>query len=402
MHLRGGWLVAAMCAGQVANLLSHVAVPAVMAQHLIPAWGLSASEAGIMASAYSIGYMLAVPALTALTDRIDARLILIFGSAVMGAGTIAFGLAADGFLSASILWALAGIGCAGAYMPGLRALTDRLGPGDHSRSITLYTACFSLGVGLSFLTVQLLADFVSWRAAFLVTGLTPLVMIAVCLLLAPSWPQRRVGARILGDFRAVARNRPAMGFILGYGMHCFELYGFRTWLVAFWSYIASRNGGSALLGPVAVSSIITILAVPASVLGNEGALRLGRHRSIRWVMSSSAIVALLIAASVEASPAVLLLLLGCYAFTLPGDSGALTSGMTMSAEAETRGATMALHSMVGFAMAALGGSAVGIAIDLAGGPSTGSGWQAAFGVMALGIAVGPLVLMWSARGRGSG
>ena len=40
-----------------------------------------------MAGAYSLGYMLAVPVLMTLTDRIDARLILIAGSAIMGAAT---------------------------------------------------------------------------------------------------------------------------------------------------------------------------------------------------------------------------------------------------------------------------------------------------------------------------
>ena len=44
MALSGRALVAAMCAGQVGNLLPHVVVPAVMAQHLIPQWGLSASR----------------------------------------------------------------------------------------------------------------------------------------------------------------------------------------------------------------------------------------------------------------------------------------------------------------------------------------------------------------------
>ena len=35
-------------------------------------------------------------------------------------------------------------------MPGLRALTDRLHGSETSRAVTLYTASFSLGVGLSF------------------------------------------------------------------------------------------------------------------------------------------------------------------------------------------------------------------------------------------------------------
>ena len=74
MPLTGRWLVAAMCVGQLGNLLPHVTVPAIMAQSLMPLWGLSAAEAGVMASALAFGYMVAVPVLTTLTDRIDVRL----------------------------------------------------------------------------------------------------------------------------------------------------------------------------------------------------------------------------------------------------------------------------------------------------------------------------------------
>jgi MFS family permease len=108
---------------------------------------------GVMASALAFGYMLAVPVLTTLTDRIDARLVLAAGSAVSGFATIGFGVFAEGLVSATLIWGIAGIGFAGAYMPGLKALTDRLPPGDTSRSVTLYTASFSVGVGLSFLVL---------------------------------------------------------------------------------------------------------------------------------------------------------------------------------------------------------------------------------------------------------
>jgi predicted MFS family arabinose efflux permease len=84
MTLHGRTLVTAMCVAQVCNLLPHVVVPAIMAQHLMPLWHLSAAQAGLMASAYAFGYMLAVPVLTALTDRYDARGILLAGSAVSG------------------------------------------------------------------------------------------------------------------------------------------------------------------------------------------------------------------------------------------------------------------------------------------------------------------------------
>jgi predicted MFS family arabinose efflux permease len=395
MHLSGKALVVAMCIGQVGNLLPHVVVPAIMAQHLMPPWNLSAAEAGLMASAFAFGYMLAVPLLATLTDRIDARRILLLGSLVSGLATAAFGLLAEDLLSASLIWGLAGIGFAGAYMPGLKAMTDRLGPGDHSRSVTLYTASFSLGVGLSFLVAQIVADSWGWRAAFFVTALGPLAMIAVCLRMAPVVPKPASGKLL--DFRPVFRNRPALGYVLGYGAHCFELYGMRTWLVAFWGFVAAQHGGATPVGAVMLSFLIGIMAMPASVIGNEFAIRFGRHRAITLVMLASGTIALSIGALAEASPWLLLVLLSLYSFTVPADSGALTSGMAANAVPEYRGATMALHSTVGFGLSGVGAWAVGVAIDAGGGPQDARGWLAGFALMAVAIFLGPVALWWSRR-----
>ena len=62
-----------------------------------------------------------------------------------------------------------------------------------------------------------------------------------------------------------------------------------------------------------------------------------------------------------------------------------------------RGATLALHSTVGFGLSAVGGWAVGAAIDAAGGATSANGWTAAFMVMGAGILLGPLALWWSRR-----
>ena len=84
-------------------------------------------------------------------------------------------------------------------------------------------------------------------------------MIAACLMLAPFQPQRTRGNPL--DFRPVLRNRTALGYIFGYGAHCFELYGMRTWLVSFWTFVAARNAGDVLIGPIALSVIVTCAVV---------------------------------------------------------------------------------------------------------------------------------------------
>jgi MFS family permease len=125
------------------------------------------------------------------------------------------------------------------------------------------------------------------------------------------------------------------------------------------------------------------------------ALKFGRHRAITLVMISSAVIALLIGFFANNSPWLLLPLLLVYAFTVPADSGALTSGMTMAADPRFRGATMAMHSTVGFSLSAFGAWAIGVALDLAGGPSDPAAWMAAFSVLAAGILLGPVALYWS-------
>ena len=69
--------------------------------------------------------------------------------------------------------------------------------------------------------------------------------------------------------------------------------------------------------------------------------------------------------------------------------------MAMSADPAHKGATMAMHSTVGFSLSALGAWAVGVALDAAGGPLDPSAWMAAFAVLAAGILLGPVALYWS-------
>ena len=115
-----------MCVGQLGSLLPHVVVPSILAGFLIPEWHLTGAQAGLLAGSGAAGYMLTVPVLATLTDRIDARKILIAGSALSAFATLLFGVFASGLWSGAFFNAIAGVGFAGAYMPGLKALTDRL------------------------------------------------------------------------------------------------------------------------------------------------------------------------------------------------------------------------------------------------------------------------------------
>ena len=154
-------------------------------------------------------------------------------------------------------------------------------------------------------------------------------MIAACLGMSSVSPIP--SSRALLDFKPVFRNRAALGYIFGYGAHCFELYALRTWMVAFWTYVAATNSGSSLLQPITVSVLATVLAMPSSILGNEVAIRFGRHRAIICVMCVAGIIGSLIGIGATASPAILLVLILAYAIAIPADSGRIASDGRSSA-----------------------------------------------------------------------
>jgi hypothetical protein len=84
-----------------------------------------------------------------------------------------------------------------------------------------------------------------------------------------------------------------------------------------------------------------------------------------------------------------------YNVAIAGDSGAITAGLVEAAKPETQGATLALHSLVGFVGGALGPIAVGLALTTVGGLSSVAGWSAALVVMAAGSALAAVVVSYS-------
>ena len=371
----GAIIALVLCGAEVLGLLNFATFQALVPE-FTREWGLTNAEAGWVSGIYLAGYVAAVPILVAMTDRVDARLIFAASSAMGGLASLGFALLADGFVSAMVWRALAGVALAGIYMPGLKALSDRTSGPNQSRYLSFYTASFGIGVALSFLLSGAVAELWGWRWAF---GLCALGLAAGCAMgffgLKPVRPEPPAAPTPLLDFRPVLRNRAVLGFILGYLGHCWELFAFRAWVVAF--LVHAGIGGAA-----AIASLATLLGVPASIVGNELAVRFGRRNLIAVAALVSVALSLIVGFG-----AVVARLAGRLAddrstgFSTAGDSAALTAGAVEVAEPGRRGATLAAHAFFGFAGGALGPPAVGLVLDLAGGYGLG------FAVMGAGSAL---------------
>src|SRR5437763_12287302 len=117
--------VRAVVAAQMLAQLGAFALPALLPAYMLR-WHLTATDAGWLVGVFFAAYVAAVPLLLALTDRLPVRRIYLLGTGLTMLSHLGFALLADGFWSALALRAIAGIGWAGAYMPGLKAIADPL------------------------------------------------------------------------------------------------------------------------------------------------------------------------------------------------------------------------------------------------------------------------------------
>jgi MFS family permease len=194
------------------------------------------------------------------------------------------------------------------------------------------------------------------------------------------------GRRTL-DFRPVFRNRAAMAFILGYTGHTWELFALRSWLVAFLVQAAALTGDSADIAQASwLTMVIVLVSTAASIYGAELATRSDRRRVIGRIMLLSVAIAVLTGLSAGRPIWLVAALCLAYHMIIMGDSAALTGGAVATSAPGQRGATLAVHSILGFSGAFLGPLAVGAVLDLAGGETSRVAWALAFLAMGAGSA----------------
>jgi MFS family permease len=362
-------------------------------------WGLSAAEAGI-SGAYYGGYTAAVPVLVTLTDRIDARRIYLLATALGGAAILAFAIFADGFWSALLLRAVAGIGLAGTYMPGLKALTDRIGGTAQARAVGFYTASFGIGGSVSYVLAGFGEAMFGWRAAFAIAALGSALAYGIATKVLRPLPVTQVARQRVSEsaaLGAVLRNGMVIACIIGYTALNFQLFGFRSWIVAFLSFSTTLQASGALhLDPPFTAAAVTIVSVPASIIGNEIALKFGYRSTIISSMSLAAAFSCLFGFTATLPYLLVILASLLYGILVSGVGSALTSALVAHTDQRYRGAVMAIYSSIGFAGASLAPIIFGIALDLLG-TSSVLGWGIGFAVLGVGASVGPLAFLLLVR-----
>jgi MFS family permease len=346
-------------------------------------WRLSNLQSGLIASAFFLGYMLAVPLATALTDRVDARKVYLVGGLSATLGLLGMAFFAFNFWTALIFMAINGAGLAGTYMPGLKILSDRIQTGELTRHIAFYTAFFGIGTGFSYLCSGWILSALGWHYVFGIIALGPFSAFLIVLLLIPPLQHEKwkgsINIRLhdifpVDKWKLVLQDKNASGFIFGYTVHSLELFASRSWLVAFFAFCTAVTGETFFLAATTLAGIVNFFGVPSSILGNEIALRIGRQKWICIVMLTSAVLGIALACSTGQSWWLIFALAVGHAIFIMADSSTLTAGLVISAKENIKGAAMGLHSLMGFGGGLLGPAIFGFMLDISGSRESQSSW----------------------------
>jgi MFS family permease len=327
----------------------------------------------------------AVAALLNLADVVPVRPYFAV-SALCAAAANALLLSAPGYGPALALRFATGFFLAGVYPPAMKMIATWFQAG-RGLAIGTVVGALTLGKATPYLVHALEG-----------AGPRPVVLaasagaVAAALLVGLGYrdgpfpfARRPFSWRLVG---AVVRHPPTRLAIGGYLGHMWELYAMWTYVAVFFFDVLSRRGSAAdaaARGSGLVGFAVIGVGAAGCVLAGSWADRVGRARVGIWAMATSGGCALLIG-WLEAAPlAVVVAVALVWGFAVVADSAQFSAIVTEVAPAHAVGTALTLQTSLGFLLTTVTISAVPHLRER-------FGWPLAFGMLALGPAVGILMM----------
>jgi MFS family permease len=388
-------LIFFLCLAEILAMTPFATFPA-LTPHFFDAWAIGGSEAGWINGIFFLGFTLFGLFASTLTDRVDARRIVLFGIVLSIIGAAGFAAYAVDFETALPWRFMSGAALACCYMPGLKLLTDRLPIQNQPRAIAFYTACFSTGSAVSFLLVGQVNTWFGAETAIYSALVGPpfALLITVSLTRAKAHMSPRHWRQLL-NFKPVLSNKKTMGYVIAYFCHSWELMAMRSFVVAFLTFAHLQSDAPVWMDVSIIASIVIFMGLPSSVMGNELALRIGRPKAIILIMMCGFVMSVLLGFSASWPFSIVAALAIIYGVFVTADSSSLTSGSVISSPIDLKGSTMAVHSFIGFTGAMLGPVVAGMALEAGGGHESSMAWGLTFISMGFVSLIGPFALRMS-------
>jgi MFS family permease len=365
-------------------------------------WSMSATQAGLIQSAWHGGYVLSLITASGLSGRFGAkRTFLAMGYAACG-GVLLFALLADSFATALILHGLAGLCAGGSYVPGLALIGENTPSSQRGRAMGLYIAAASMGYALSILGANALAASIGTRAGLLLGAAGCLLGQAIALgalrNTANLVVHKNDSASAVESLLWLWRHKPARLVILTYGFHAWELLGMWAWLPAYLNHALKQQRPT---GAAAYAASAVVLAALTHATSSAGSM-IGGALSDRWGRSTVILALSLTSIACSAligwiawAPIWLVAFVAVLLNTAAiADSGIYSAALTEWVPARHLSAAFSVRSTIGFGMGALSPWLMGFVLDANAAPDgtpDNSAWGLAWTALAVVGMAGPLL-----------
>ncbi len=373
-------------------------------------WAMSPTRAGMIQSAWHLGYLVSLFVVGLLGDRFGAKRVYLWSSVVAGVSALVFASFASGFVSGLVLYGICGLCSGGSYTPGLTLLAENFPPASRGRAMGFYLASGSLGYALSVIFSGMLFPVGGWRLAFLVTGSMPCFGLLLSLWCLRHTPNRVYAGSAVSNLRysltTVVKDKPVLLSMLSYTFHSWELLGLWAWLPAYLAAAAQASGtaGNAAYAveyAVALSGLTYFTSMLGSFIGGILSDRWGRSASILLFSCVSLTFSFTFGWMFGGPLTILFAAAAIYNLVSIADSSIHSTALTELVKPQNIGAAYAVRSVLGFGAGAISPMFFGLMIDLGRSGTMGSeylGWGLAWTCLGLGALPGPL-MSWRLRRR---
>ena len=280
-------------------------------------------------------------------------------------------------------------------MPGLKLLTDILPFERQSRATAFYTSSFSIGTALSFYLSGIFNDNYNWQFAFYLNSLGPIFSLFLFILFTKKPLGEKSTKLNINHLINVLKNKKIIGYALTYFIHNIELFTFRSWIIIFLFFslsIQKTTNFSNYIQPATIAAIISLIAMPSSVIFNELTRFYKREKLLNFIFFFAALLPISIGLFANANFMLIIILVFIYGIIIPADSSVITAGLISSSQIDFKGTAMGIHSFIGFTGAILGPIIFGVLLDLGGGKDSYFSWLISFFSLGVIMLFGPLII----------
>jgi MFS family permease len=136
---------------------------------MLPALGISKTQAGTIFAVYFIVYTVFTPVLGTLSDLFNYRLIIALFTAILAAGAMLMACAGS-FLQACLIFCVAGLGHAACWAPGTALVSKWVPDNKRGTALSFVTMGVGLGIPMWGFLIPVIVSAADWKAGWLAMG----------------------------------------------------------------------------------------------------------------------------------------------------------------------------------------------------------------------------------------